>query len=33
MLMSKREVLTSIKDERLIEERRTQMVKGAVSLF
>ncbi|TYR80199.1 TetR/AcrR family transcriptional regulator [Priestia megaterium] len=31
--MEKREVLTSIKDERLIQERRMQMVKGAVNLF
>jgi TetR/AcrR family transcriptional regulator, cholesterol catabolism regulator len=31
--MKKREVLTSVKDERLIEKRRDQMIKGAVILF
>ncbi|MRX71103.1 TetR family transcriptional regulator [Bacillus lacus] len=31
--MSKREVPASVKDERLIQMRRDQMVKGAVSLF
>ncbi len=31
--MKKREVLTSIKDEKLIVERRNQMIKGAVTLF
>jgi len=31
--MGKRQVETSVKDERLIEKRRQQMVKGAVSLF
>jgi AcrR family transcriptional regulator len=31
--MKKREVLASVKDERLIEKRRDQMVKGAVNLF
>ncbi|MDW7613579.1 TetR/AcrR family transcriptional regulator [Peribacillus simplex] len=31
--MEKREVLASVKDERLVEKRRTQMVKGAVTLF
>jgi TetR/AcrR family transcriptional regulator, cholesterol catabolism regulator len=31
--MKKREVLASVKDERLIEKRRDQMVKGAVTLF
>lgn len=29
----KREVLASVKDERLVEKRRTQMIKGAVTLF
>jgi TetR/AcrR family transcriptional regulator, cholesterol catabolism regulator len=29
----KREVLASVKDERLIQKRRDQMIKGAVSLF
>ncbi|KKI89666.1 TetR family transcriptional regulator [Bacillus sp. SA1-12] len=31
--MKKREVLASVKDERLIEKRREQMIKGAVTLF
>ncbi|MGE6377243.1 TetR/AcrR family transcriptional regulator [Peribacillus muralis] len=31
--MDKREVLASVKDERLVEKRRTQMIKGAVTLF
>ncbi|MFL6562119.1 MAG: TetR/AcrR family transcriptional regulator [Bacillus sp. (in: firmicutes)] len=31
--MKKREVLASVKDERLVEKRRDQMIKGAVSLF
>lgn len=31
--MKKREVIASVKDERLIEKRRDQMIKGAVSLF
>ncbi|CAH0244136.1 HTH-type transcriptional repressor KstR2 [Peribacillus sp. Bi96] len=31
--MEKREVLASVKDERLVEKRRTQMIKGAVTLF
>jgi TetR/AcrR family transcriptional regulator, cholesterol catabolism regulator len=31
--MKKREVLASVKDERLIQKRRDQMIKGAVSLF
>ncbi|APH03347.1 TetR/AcrR family transcriptional regulator [Bacillus weihaiensis] len=31
--MEKREVQASVKDEKLIEKRRTQMIKGAVSLF
>ncbi|MFJ7510753.1 TetR/AcrR family transcriptional regulator [Peribacillus simplex] len=31
--MEKREVLASVKDERLVEKRRTQMIKGAVNLF
>lgn len=31
--MKKRKVLASVKDERLIEKRRGQMVKGAVALF
>ncbi|MDQ0162641.1 TetR/AcrR family transcriptional regulator [Bacillus alveayuensis] len=31
--MSKRQVPASVKDERLIEKRREQMVKGAVNLF
>jgi TetR/AcrR family transcriptional regulator, cholesterol catabolism regulator len=31
--MKKRKVLASVKDERLIEKRRGQMVKGAVTLF
>lgn len=29
----KREVLASVKDERLVKKRRDQMIKGAVSLF
>ncbi|AJD92372.1 transcriptional regulator, TetR family protein [Jeotgalibacillus malaysiensis] len=32
-LENKREVQSSVKDERLIEMRRDQMIKGAVSLF
>ncbi|WP_299093375.1 TetR/AcrR family transcriptional regulator [uncultured Metabacillus sp.] len=31
--MKKREVHASVKDERLIEKRREQMIKGAVTLF
>ncbi|MFJ7744980.1 TetR/AcrR family transcriptional regulator [Peribacillus sp. NPDC097295] len=31
--MEKREVLASVKDERLVEKRRKQMIKGAVNLF
>ena len=31
--MEKREVQASVKDERLIEKRRKQMIKGAVNLF
>jgi AcrR family transcriptional regulator len=31
--MKKREVLASVKDEKLIEKRRDQMIKGAVNLF
>lgn len=31
--MEKREVLASVKDEKLIEKRRNQMIKGAVTLF
>ncbi|CAK6479569.1 TetR/AcrR family transcriptional regulator [Peribacillus castrilensis] len=31
--MEKREVLASVKDERLVEKRRKQMIKGAVTLF
>ncbi|MCK1994565.1 TetR/AcrR family transcriptional regulator [Peribacillus muralis] len=31
--MEKREVVASVKDERLVEKRRTQMIKGAVTLF
>lgn len=31
--MAKRQVETSVKDERLIEKRRQQMIKGAVNLF
>lgn len=31
--MKKREVLASVKDERLVQKRRDQMIKGAVSLF
>jgi AcrR family transcriptional regulator len=31
--MKKREVLASVKDEKLIEKRRDQMIKGAVTLF
>ncbi|MEJ9229605.1 TetR/AcrR family transcriptional regulator [Peribacillus butanolivorans] len=31
--MEKREVHASVKDERLVEKRRTQMIKGAVTLF
>lgn len=31
--MTKREVIASIKDERLIEKRRDQMINGAVKLF
>ena len=32
-MTKKREVLASVKDERLIEKRRDQMIKGAVTLF
>lgn len=32
-MMKKREVLASVKDERLIQKRRDQMIKGAVTLF
>jgi AcrR family transcriptional regulator len=32
-MMKKREVLASVKDERLVEKRRDQMIKGAVTLF
>jgi AcrR family transcriptional regulator len=31
--MKKREVVASVKDEKLIEKRRDQMIKGAVNLF
>lgn len=31
--MKKREVQASVKDERLVQKRRDQMIKGAVSLF
>ncbi|MEH7011196.1 TetR/AcrR family transcriptional regulator [Neobacillus niacini] len=31
--MNKREVQASVKDERLVQRRRDQMIKGAVSLF
>ncbi|MDP4084225.1 MAG: TetR/AcrR family transcriptional regulator [Bacillota bacterium] len=31
--MKKREVKASVKDERLVEKRRDQMIKGAVNLF
>jgi TetR/AcrR family transcriptional regulator, cholesterol catabolism regulator len=31
--MDKREVVASVKDEKLIEKRREQMIKGAVNLF
>ncbi|WP_286230167.1 TetR/AcrR family transcriptional regulator [Neobacillus mesonae] len=31
--MNKREVLASVKDERLVQKRRDQMIKGAVQLF
>lgn len=31
--MKKREVQSSVKDERLVEKRRDQMIKGAVTLF
>jgi AcrR family transcriptional regulator len=31
--MKKREVIASVKDERLIKKRRNQMIKGAISLF
>jgi TetR/AcrR family transcriptional regulator, cholesterol catabolism regulator len=31
--MSKREVQASVKDERLVQKRRDQMIKGAVALF
>lgn len=31
--MAKREVQASVKDDRLVERRRTQMIKGAVQLF
>jgi AcrR family transcriptional regulator len=32
-IIQKRHVKTSVKDERLIEKRRNQMIKGAVTLF
>lgn len=32
-MIKKREVLASVKDERLVQKRRDQMIKGAVSLF
>src|SRR4051812_1517869 len=32
-MMKKREVLASVKDERLVQKRRDQTIKGAVSLF
>jgi TetR/AcrR family transcriptional regulator, cholesterol catabolism regulator len=32
-MMKKREVLASVKDERLVQKRRDQMIKGAVALF
>lgn len=32
-IMKKREVKSSVKDERLIQKRREQMIKGAVALF
>ncbi len=32
-MMKKREVLASVKDERLVQKRRDQMIKGAVTLF
>ncbi len=32
-MMKKRQIHASVKDERLIEKRRDQMIKGAVSLF
>jgi AcrR family transcriptional regulator len=31
--MKKREVMASVKDERLVQKRRDQMIKGAVALF
>jgi TetR/AcrR family transcriptional regulator, cholesterol catabolism regulator len=31
--MKKREVLATVKDEKLVEKRREQMIKGAVTLF
>src|SRR4051795_11612264 len=31
--MTKREVQASVKDERLVQKRRDQMIKGAVALF
>ncbi|MDX8361039.1 MULTISPECIES: TetR/AcrR family transcriptional regulator [Bacillaceae] len=31
--MNKREVLASVKDEQLVKKRRSQMIKGAVTLF
>jgi TetR/AcrR family transcriptional regulator, cholesterol catabolism regulator len=33
MMTKKREVLASVKDERLVQKRRDQMIKGAVTLF
>ncbi|WP_378154826.1 TetR/AcrR family transcriptional regulator [Chungangia koreensis] len=33
MMENKREILTSVKDETLIEKRRNQMIRGAVKLF
>lgn len=32
-MMSKKEIPASVKDERLVKKRRSQMIKGAVSLF
>ncbi|BDG49144.1 MULTISPECIES: TetR/AcrR family transcriptional regulator [Parageobacillus] len=31
--MKKREVIASVKDEKLVKKRRNQMIKGAISLF
>ncbi|AEH49652.1 TetR family transcriptional regulator [Parageobacillus thermoglucosidasius] len=33
MEMKKREVIASVKDEKLVKKRRNQMIKGAISLF